>query len=89
MLGDQMRECGLNPEAVRGKPPYIDAKRVKGYLELHIEQGPLLEHRAIPIGVVTSIRGIIVEMDNFAAELASEFEHKYVDHGAREAEYRA
>ena len=32
--------------------------------------------------LVTSIRGMIVEMDNFAAELASEFEHKYVDHGA-------
>ena len=32
--------------------------------------------------LVTSIRGIVVEMDNFAAELASEFEHKYVDHGA-------
>lgn len=33
--------------------------------------------------LVTSIRSLIVEMDNFAAELASEFEHKYVDHGAR------
>ena len=33
--------------------------------------------------LVTSIRAIIVEMDNFAAELASEFEHKYVDHGER------
>jgi biopolymer transport protein TolQ len=30
--------------------------------------------------LVTSIRGMIVQMDNFAAELASEFEHKYVDH---------
>jgi biopolymer transport protein ExbB/TolQ len=29
--------------------------------------------------LVTSIRGMIVEMDNFAAELASEFEHRYVD----------
>jgi biopolymer transport protein TolQ len=38
--------------------------------------------------LVTSIRGIIVEMDNFAAELASEFEHKYVDHGSREAALR-
>jgi biopolymer transport protein ExbB/TolQ len=37
--------------------------------------------------LVTSIRGMTVEMDNFAAELASEFEHKYVDHGAREAEF--
>jgi hypothetical protein len=26
---------------------------------------------------------MIVELDNFAAELASEFEHKYVDHGDR------
>ena len=38
--------------------------------------------------LVTSIRGIIVEMDNFAAELASEFEHKYVDHGSRESAFR-
>jgi N-carbamoyl-L-amino-acid hydrolase len=56
-LSEHMRECGLDPEAVRGNPPYIDAKRVKGYLELHIEQGPVLEHRGIPVGVVTSIRG--------------------------------
>lgn len=38
--------------------------------------------------LVTSIRAAIVEMDNFAAELASEFEHKYVDHGAREVTFR-
>jgi len=31
--------------------------------------------------LVTSIRGLIVQMDNFAAELSSAFEHKYVDHG--------
>lgn len=33
--------------------------------------------------LVTTLRGMIVELDNFAAELASEFEHKYVDHGER------
>ena len=38
--------------------------------------------------LVTSIRAIIVEMDNFAAELASEFEHKYVDHSVRESAFR-
>jgi biopolymer transport protein ExbB/TolQ len=38
--------------------------------------------------LVTSIRAAIVEMDNFAAELGSEFEHKYVDHGTREASFR-
>ena len=35
--------------------------------------------------LVTSIRTLIVQNDNFAAELASEFEHKYVNHGIRPA----
>lgn len=35
--------------------------------------------------LVTSIRSTIVQMDNFAAELASAFEHRYVDHGTRPA----
>jgi biopolymer transport protein TolQ len=38
--------------------------------------------------LVTRIRGMIVEMDNFAAELASDFEHKFVDHAARESAFR-
>ena len=29
---------------------------------------------------------MIVQMDNFAAELASEFEHKYVEHNSRAVE---
>jgi biopolymer transport protein TolQ len=38
--------------------------------------------------LVTSIRSLIVEMDNFAAELASDFEHKLVDHVVREPAFR-
>ena len=38
--------------------------------------------------LVTSIRAMVVEMDNFAAELASEFEHRYVDHSPRLSEFR-
>src|SRR3954462_2697391 len=38
--------------------------------------------------LVTSIRAAVVEMDNFAAELGSEFEHKYVDHQVRETTFR-
>src|SRR6266852_5348892 len=38
--------------------------------------------------LVTSIRAVVVEMDNFAAERASELEHKYVDHNARVPEFR-
>jgi biopolymer transport protein ExbB/TolQ len=32
--------------------------------------------------LVTTIRAMIVELDNFAAELVSALEHRYVDHGA-------
>ncbi len=38
--------------------------------------------------LVTTLRGVIVGLDNFAAELGSEFEHKYVDHGAREKTWK-
>jgi biopolymer transport protein TolQ len=34
--------------------------------------------------LVTSVRSEIVKAENFAAELASEIEHRYVQHGSRE-----
>jgi biopolymer transport protein ExbB/TolQ len=30
--------------------------------------------------LVTTVRGMIVELDNFASELTSAFEHRYVSH---------
>ncbi len=33
--------------------------------------------------LVTSVRSMIVQADNFAAELSSEIEHRYVEHGSR------
>jgi biopolymer transport protein ExbB/TolQ len=33
--------------------------------------------------LVTTLRGMIVELDNFGAELSSAIEHKYVDHSER------
>lgn len=56
-LGYHMAECGFDPKRVLGPVPYLESRRVRGYLELHIEQGPVLEHRGIPVGIVTSIRG--------------------------------
>jgi biopolymer transport protein ExbB/TolQ len=34
--------------------------------------------------LVTSLRSLIIEAENFAAELSSEIEHRYVEHGSRE-----
>ena len=30
--------------------------------------------------LITTLRGVVVELDNYTAELASAFEHRYVDH---------
>ena len=37
--------------------------------------------------LITTLRGMIVELDNFAAELSSAIEHKYVDHGERRSKF--
>ena len=58
-LRERMREAGFDPEAVQLGRRYIDPALYCGYLELHIEQGPVLEERAVPVGIVTAIRGAI------------------------------
>jgi allantoate deiminase len=53
-VAEAMRQLGMDPDQ-------IDAARradIAAYLELHIEQGPILEKDGIPIGVVQSIVGI-------------------------------
>ncbi len=54
MLRDGMRRVGGDPDLL------AEAKRsdVSAYLELHIEQGVVLESRALDVGIVTSIVGI-------------------------------
>jgi allantoate deiminase len=54
-LADALITFGLNPEWV-GKAAH-SRDDVLGYVELHIEQGPVLEAEGLPIGVVTSIIG--------------------------------
>jgi N-carbamoyl-L-amino-acid hydrolase len=56
-LAEQMKRAGFEPDAVGRGTPYLRPPALHGYLELHIEQGPVLEGRGIPVGVVTAIRG--------------------------------
>jgi hydantoinase/carbamoylase family amidase len=46
---------GLTPDGIRAARRR--AETLAGFLELHIEQGPRLEHAGLPIGVVTAIAG--------------------------------
>ena len=55
-LRESMRNAGFDPSAVGRGAAYLTASKFRGYLELHIEQGPVLETRGIPVGVVTAIR---------------------------------
>ena len=55
-LEDALRQCGIEidrfPEAAR------EQKNAAAYLELHIEQGPILESLGLPLGVVTGTKGV-------------------------------
>jgi len=53
-VADAIRAFGLDPAAI-GDARACGA--TLGYLEFHIEQGPVLESLNIPLGVVTSIAG--------------------------------
>ncbi|MDX1607010.1 MAG: Zn-dependent hydrolase [Candidatus Competibacterales bacterium] len=55
-LTEAMRRQGLDPDRVfeAGRNP----EAVKAFLELHIEQGPVLEARGLPVGIVQGISGV-------------------------------
>ena len=49
-------ESGLDPKAIAGRGA-SRRTQILGYVELHIEQGPMLEKEGLPVGVVTAIAG--------------------------------
>lgn len=51
---EAMEEIGLDPSLEVKRDP----KTIKAFLEMHIEQGPLLEEEQISVGVVESIVGL-------------------------------
>jgi allantoate deiminase len=51
---EAMNQIGLDPTLPKIRNP----KTLKAFLELHIEQGPILEEQNIPIGVVEAIVGL-------------------------------
>ena len=54
-MGDAIKGFDGDPEALPDASRR--GKRLLGYAELHIEQGPVLESRDLPVGVVTAIAG--------------------------------
>ena len=56
-LGESMQSLGADVDAIRAGRRLFDTSRVKAYLELHIEQGPVMVARELPVAVVSGIRG--------------------------------
>jgi N-carbamoyl-L-amino-acid hydrolase len=56
-LKDCMRDVGADVDRIARGEPLLDFRTVAAWVELHIEQGPVLVARELPIGIVTGIRG--------------------------------
>ena len=69
LLGHALRAFGCDPAAI----PRVRRRRedVLGYVEVHIEQGPVLEAEDLPVGVVTAIKGA----SRFIVEIAGTAGH--------------
>jgi allantoate deiminase len=55
LLADAIRAFGGDPDHLTESARQPD--ELLGYAEIHIEQGPVLEERGYPVGVVTAIQG--------------------------------
>jgi N-carbamoyl-L-amino-acid hydrolase len=55
-LEDALRNCGVDVDRVGDAG--AERSQVAAYLELHIEQGPVLENMRLPLGVVLGTKGV-------------------------------
>jgi N-carbamoyl-L-amino-acid hydrolase len=62
-LAEHMAEAGCDVEALRRNEPYLRADLISTFIEVHIEQGPVLVARGIPVGIVTGVRGCLRYID--------------------------
>src|ERR1044071_7123524 len=66
-IGDAMLRVGLDPARI----PDAARDDLDTWIELHIEQGPVLEEEGLPVGVVDAITGI----RHYVVELTGRSDH--------------
>jgi allantoate deiminase len=66
-IAEAMRAIGLDPARI----PEAARTDIDTFIELHIEQGPILEHEGVPVGVVKGIPGI----RHYLVELVGRTDH--------------
>lgn len=69
-LPDALRENGVELEGLGAAATAFRALRPRGYLELHIEQGPVLEAKGLPAAAVLGTMGVERHTVSFAGQAA-------------------
>ncbi len=80
-LSYHINKSGFNAKKVSKRQIKFDIKNFKFFIEPHIEQGPVLEKKKIPLGIVTGIRGSFRFRDAFC-------KGEYLHSGATPYDYR-
>jgi N-carbamoyl-L-amino-acid hydrolase len=80
-LAEHMREEGFRPDIVESGGKTFSGADTAAFLELHIDQGPVLDAEGVPIGIVTGIPG---SRRLRAARVLGEYNHS----GATPRKYR-
>ncbi|MBU3738976.1 MAG: 2-oxo-4-hydroxy-4-carboxy-5-ureidoimidazoline decarboxylase [Rhodoferax sp.] len=86
-LRQAMADAGLDPAGIPGLAR--DPARYLGFVEVHIEQGPVLNELNLPLGVVTSINGSLryqVEIQGVACHAGTTPMDRRADAAAAAAE---
>ena len=76
-----INKSGFDSKKVSKNKVNFDISNFKCFIEPHIEQGPVLEKKKIPLGIVTGIRGSFRYRDAYC-------EGEYLHSGATPFEYR-
>ncbi len=58
-LKEHMSDCGAQVKRIGDNEVLINTSKIKAFFELHIEQGPVMIARNLPVAAVTGIRGNI------------------------------
>lgn len=69
-LGDALRENGVDPDRLLAAHEELLARRPAAYLELHIEQGPVLEELGLPAAAVVGTFGVERHLVRFVGQAA-------------------
>src|SRR4029079_5753734 len=56
-LAEHMAECGAAVDEVRAGKASLDAKSIRAWVELHIEQAPQLIEAGLPVAIGTGVPG--------------------------------